>query len=115
MGLDVYKRQATAEAQEQLSAKAVRDMQYGRNARTKHLRALRREAKAARLEAETEVRREVMRQPVYQAWQKLTAKLTDADKIGRPETPKFSPQAVSYTHLMRGATAARLPITVIRH
>ena len=88
---------ATAEAQEQLSAKAVRDMQYGRNARTKHLRALRREAKAARLEAETEVRREVMRQPVYQAWQKLTAKLTDADKIGRPETPKFSPQ-VDETH-----------------
>ena len=88
---------ATAEAQEQLSAKAVRDMQYGRNARTKHLRALRREAKAARIEAETEVRREVMRQPVYQAWQKLTAKLTDADKIGRPETPKFSPQ-VDETH-----------------
>ena len=88
---------ATAEAQEQLSAKAVRDMQYGRNARTKHLRALRREAKAARIEAETEVRREVMRQPVYQAWQKLTAKLTDADKIGRAETPKFSP-LVDETH-----------------
>ena len=88
---------ATAEAQAQLSAKAVRDMQYGRNARTKHLRALRREAKAARFEAETEVRREVMRQPVYQAWQKLTAKLTEADKIGRTETPKFSPQ-VDETH-----------------
>lgn len=88
---------ATAEAQEQLSAKAVRDMQYGRNARTKHLRALQREAKAARIEVETEVRREVMRQPVYQAWQKLTAKLTDADKIGRAETPKFSPQ-VDETH-----------------
>lgn len=88
---------ATAEAQEQLSAKAVRDMQYGRNARTKHLRALRREAKAARFEAETEVRREVMRQPVYQAWQKLTAKLTEADKIGRTETPKFSP-LVDETH-----------------
>lgn len=88
---------ATAEAQEQLSAKAVRDMKYGRNARTKHLRALQREAKAARIEVETEVRREVMRQPVYQAWQKLTAKLTDADKIGRAETPKFSPQ-VDETH-----------------
>lgn len=88
---------ATTEAQEQLSAKAVRDMQYGRNARTKHLRALQREAKAARIEAETEVRREVMRQPVYQAWQKLTAKLTEADKIGRAETPKFSPQ-VDETH-----------------
>ncbi|AZR60721.1 hypothetical protein [Eikenella corrodens] len=88
---------ATAEAQAQLSSKAVRDMQYGRNARTKHLRALQREAKAARTEAETEVRRGVMRQPVYQAWQKLTAKLTDADKIGRTETPKFSPQ-VDETH-----------------
>lgn len=88
---------ATAEAQEQLSAKAVRDMQYGRNARTRQLRTLRREAKAARMEAETEVRREVMRQPVYQAWQKLTAKLTDADKIGRTETPKFSSQ-VDETH-----------------
>lgn len=88
---------ATAEAQAQLSSKAVRDMQYGRNARTKHLRALQREAKAARAEAETEVRREVMRQPVYQAWQKLTAKLTDADKIGRTGTPKFSSQ-VDETH-----------------
>ena len=98
---------ATAEAQEQLSAKAVRDMQYGRNARTKHLRALQREAKAARIEAETEVRREVMRQPVYQAWQKLTAKLTDADKIGRAETPKFSPQ-VDETHDSLFAAIAKL-------
>ncbi len=98
---------ATAEAQEQLSSKAVRDMQYGRNARTKHLRALQREAKAARIEAETEVRREVMRQPVYQAWQKLTAKLTDADKIGRAETPKFSPQ-VDETHDSLFAAIAKL-------
>ena len=98
---------ATAEAQAQLSAKAVRDMQYGRNARTKHLRALQREAKAARIEAETEVRREVMRQPVYQAWQKLTAKLTDADKIGRAETPKFSPQ-VDETHDSLFAAIAKL-------
>ena len=98
---------ATAEAQEQLSAKAVRDMQYGRNARTRHLRALQREAKAARIEAETEVRREVMRQPVYQAWQKLTAKLTDADKIGRAETPKFSPQ-VDETHDSLFAAIAKL-------
>ena len=98
---------ATAEAQEQLSTKAVRDMQYGRNARTKHLRALQREAKAARIEAETEVRREVMRQPVYQAWQKLTAKLTDADKIGRVETPKFSPQ-VDETHDSLFAAIAKL-------
>ena len=98
---------ATAEAQEQLSAKAVRDMQYGRNARIRHLRALQREAKAARIEAETEVRREVMRQPVYQAWQKLTAKLTDADKIGRAETPKFSPQ-VDETHDSLFAAIAKL-------
>nr|DAJ90692.1 MAG TPA: crystallin beta/gamma motif-containing protein [Caudoviricetes sp.] len=98
---------ATAEAQEQLSAKAVRDMQYGRNARTKHLRALQREAKTARIEAETEVRREVMRQPVYQAWQKLTAKLTDADKIGRAETPRFSPQ-VDETHDSLFAAIAKL-------
>nr|DAK14605.1 MAG TPA: crystallin beta/gamma motif-containing protein [Caudoviricetes sp.] len=98
---------ATAEAQEQLSAKAVRDMQYGRNARAKHLRALQREAKAARIEAETEVRREVMRQPVYQAWQKLTAKLTDADKIGRAETPKFS-QQVDETHDSLFAAIAKL-------
>lgn len=98
---------ATAEAQAQLSAKAVRDMQYGRNARTKHLRALQREAKAARIEAETEVRREVMRQPVYQAWQKLTAKLTEEDKIGRVETPKFSPQ-VDETHDSLFAAIAKL-------
>ena len=98
---------ATAEAQEQLSAKAVRDMQYGRNARTKHLRALQREAKAARIEAETEVRREVMRQPVYQAWQKLTAKLTEEDKIGRAETPKFSPQ-IDETHDSLFAAIAKL-------
>ena len=98
---------ATAEAQEQLSAKAVRDMQYGRNARTKHLRVLQREAKAARIEAETEVRREVMRQPVYQAWQKLTAKLTEEDKIGRAETPKFSPQ-VDETHDSLFAAIAKL-------
>lgn len=98
---------ATAEAQEQLSAKAVRDMQYGRNARTKHLRALQREAKAVRIEAETEVRREVMRQPVYQAWQKLTAKLTEEDKIGRAETPKFSPQ-VDETHDSLFAAIAKL-------
>lgn len=66
--------EATASAIQTLQAKTLRDLAYTRNARSREISRLQKEAKARRDEVEMEVRREVMSQPVYRAWQFLTGK-----------------------------------------
>lgn len=85
---------ATAGAVEDLQAKGLRDMRWLHNAHSRHLKRLQREAAGLRREVRTEVRAEVMRQPVYQAWQFLTGKQTDADRFTAPVPPKFQPGPV---------------------
>ena len=69
------RREATDEARQDLQARSLRDLQWARNARTKMLSRLQREAEAQRREVRARVRAEVMAEPVYRAWQFLTAKL----------------------------------------
>lgn len=70
---------ATNTATEELQARGLRDMQWLHNARGRMLKRLQREAKDLRAEAQIDARREVMRQPVYQAWQLLTGKASAAE------------------------------------
>ena len=70
---------ATAEAQSDLQARALRDMQWLKRFRDKVLKAIQKDAKALRADAEMEARREVMSRPVYRAWQFLTAKVGEED------------------------------------
>jgi len=69
--------QPTADAIDELQAKGLRDMQWLRNARGRELKRLQKQAAVLRSEARIDARREVMSQPVYKAWQFLTAKEVD--------------------------------------
>ncbi|CAN7501028.1 hypothetical protein LJR074_003474 [Acidovorax sp. LjRoot74] len=76
LGLD-----ATNTATEELQARGLRDMQWLHNARGRMLKRLQREAKDLRAEAQIDARREVMRQPVYQAWQLLSGRISRDDML----------------------------------
>lgn len=81
---------ATADAIQDLQTRGLRDMQWLHNARARVLKQLQKDAEAQRAEMRIEARREVMSQPVYQAWQFLTT------KEGTTDTPvgKLSPSAL---------------------
>jgi hypothetical protein len=86
--------QSTADAIEDLQARGLRDLQWIRNARGREIKRLQREAGVQRAQIRMEVRREVMSQPVYRAWQFLTGKISEADKLPEPERFKSDPDVV---------------------
>lgn len=84
---------STAEAIDELQAKALTDMQWMSNARTRILRQLQKQHDALRAEVMIESRREIMSQPVYRAWQFLTGKMSKEDK--EAVTPDAPPKSVN--------------------
>lgn len=66
--------QATNDAIQDLQARAVRDLQWTRNAHNREVKRLQALANELRAEARIEARADVMSQPVYRAWQFLTGK-----------------------------------------
>lgn len=72
---------STNEGIEQLQAKGLRDMQWLHNARGREIKKLQKKAAGLRAEIQIEARREVMSQPIYQAWSFLTRKITAEDKL----------------------------------
>lgn len=72
---------ARREAEDELGRRALRDMAFSRNARSREIRRLKKEYKADFEKAEMAARRNIMRQPVYRAWQLFTAKMGDEDRI----------------------------------
>lgn len=87
---------ATNDAIQDVQARTLRDLAWTRNARGREIKRLQKEAAARRSEVQMEVRREVMSQPVYRAWQFLTGKLTGDDKaaVAPFERPKSKPGPV---------------------
>ncbi len=85
--------EATADAVQDLQARALRDLQYSRNARNKEIKRLQKESAARRREVRIDVRREVMSQPVYRAWEFLTGKVLPDDKVA-PTKPRKSGKAL---------------------
>lgn len=65
---------ATDDAITEIQSRALSDIQYLRGARHRYLKNLQRQAKKLRARVREEVTAEVMQQPVYQAWSRLTAK-----------------------------------------
>lgn len=86
-------KEATATAVDELQAKGMRDMQWLANARGRQVDRLKRESRALRSEVQIEARREVMSQPVYQAWDFLTRKLGKEDTLP-PLERKSSPDVL---------------------
>lgn len=75
---------ATAQAIEDLQARGLRDMRWLHNARGRIIKQLQKDAEAQRAQVRMDVRREVMSQPIYQAWQYLTAKeIEGGEPVGK--------------------------------
>lgn len=88
---------ATNDAIQDLQARGLRDLAWSRNARGREIKKLQKQAAARRAEVTMDVRREVMSQPIYRAWQFLTAKLSDNDKITPEALPKSDPNFLDET------------------
>lgn len=86
--------QATLDAIQDLQARGLRDLQWTRNARNREIKRLQRQAAELRSEARIDARAEVLSEPVYRAWQFLTRKLQDGDKITPFQRPKSDPNTV---------------------
>ncbi|MBW8461312.1 hypothetical protein, partial [Acidovorax sp.] len=89
---------ATNTATDELQARGLRDMQWLHNARGRMLKRLQREAKDLRAEAQIDARREVMRQPVYQAWQLLSGRIAQDEapsEDGAPSAARLDLAALS--------------------
>ena len=71
---------ATQEAISDLDKRRLQDMKWLANARSRLLKQIQKEAKEIRTGVRMRARSEIMSQPVYRAWQFLTAPLTDADR-----------------------------------
>lgn len=66
--------QATMDAVDALQTRGLRDMQWLNNARSRKLKELQKQHDALRAQVASEVRAEVLSQPIYQAWTFLTSK-----------------------------------------
>jgi len=85
---------ATWDAQQQLSERGLRDMQWLTNGKSRELKRLQKAAEARRAEERMDARREVMSQPVYRAWQFLTGKVSAQDRVQPQAGPKSDPNIV---------------------
>ena len=88
---------ATNDAIQDLQARSLRDMQWLHNARSRILKQLQQRAESQRSEVRMEARREVMTQPVYRAWQFLTGRVADADRVAPVPRRKSDPNVVDET------------------
>ena len=88
---------ATEDAKATLASRGLRDMQWLGNARSRELKRLQKQAELLRAARMMEVRAQVMSQPVYRAWQFLTAKLGADDKIGAARARKSDPDTIDET------------------
>lgn len=72
---------ATQEAVDQLQSRSLRDLKWAANAKSRVLKELQKEAEAKRRETRIDARREIMGEPIYQAWVFLTRRLGPDDKL----------------------------------
>lgn len=78
---------ASIEAAEQLRTKSIKNIRWISNAVNKEFRRMQRSERATRSNMRDEVRAEVLENPVYQAWQFLTNRIKDGDRIEPYENP----------------------------
>jgi len=97
---------ATNEAAQDLQARGLRDMQWLHNARGRMVKKLQKESAARRAEVQMDVRREVMSQPLYRAWDFLTRKLGAEDRL--PGKAKGDPDVLDPTRDSLFAAIAKL-------
>ena len=72
---------ATLDAIQDLQGRALRDMQWQRNAHGREVDKLKKLSESLRKQVRIEARAEILSQPVYMVYQFLTAKLSKEDKV----------------------------------
>lgn len=80
---------AAASAAEQLQARALRDLQWVRNAHARELRKLQAQAHEMRQAAKVDVMQQMQQEPLWRAWRFLTNRISEEDKLpplpGKPK------------------------------
>ncbi len=92
--------EATREAIETLERRSMRDMTWTSNLKAKTIKRLNKEAEALRREVRIDARREVMSQPLYRAYQFLTRKMGDQDKVKASKSNKNQPLNPSHDSML---------------
>lgn len=100
--------QATADAIQELQARGLRDMQWLHNARGREMKRLQKQAKELRNEVQMQVRSEVMQQPIYQAWQFLTNRMTEDERLSSAINPNASTTGLDESHDLLLTAIAKL-------
>lgn len=80
-------QEATNEAIDQMQTRSMRDMKWLSNAKSKAMKDLQKQAKAARDDVRAQVEKDVLNEPVYQMqdWLKANSKTSEADRVARQE------------------------------
>lgn len=84
----------TQDGIDHLQGKALGEMKWLSNARSKRLKEMQAENKDRRTVVGMEARRQVMSQQVYRTWQFLTSKITEDDKVTEDKPRKSDPDSV---------------------
>lgn len=100
-------QEATQTAVDELQTRSLRDMKWVFNARSRVIRALQKDAAAKRREVRIEARREILSDPVYQAWQFLTRRLSPEDKLP-PEAKRSNTDTIDESRDSLFAAIAKL-------
>lgn len=85
---------ATDEAIADMTGRSMRDMKWASNAKSKAIRELQKDAAAKRQIVRQDVTKEVMAEPVYQAWQFLSLRGADSTRANRDPEFKLDPKHV---------------------
>lgn len=88
--------QASQDAIQELQGRVLRDLAWQRRAHGREVKRLQKVAAERRREARIEARSQVLSQPVYQAWQFLTGRMTADDKLSEDKR-KSDPNTVDPT------------------
>jgi hypothetical protein len=83
---------ATQDAVSDMQARSLRDMKWASNAKNKAIKALQKEAVETRKAVQRETTRDIMKRPIYQAWQFLTLRGHEPGTQALPE-PKIKSSA----------------------
>ena len=86
--------EATDVAVETFTAWALKDLKWLRNARSRALKELQRDARDTRKDVRMQVKAEVMSQPIYRAWTLLTGKIKPQDQLPVLAVRKGNPDQV---------------------
>jgi hypothetical protein len=87
---------AAASATEYLQARALRDLQWARNAHARELKKLQQQARFLREATRVDVMQQMQQEPLWRTWRFLTNRITEEDRLppspGKPKATHLAPE-----------------------